>query len=28
MLANGCYLAMRRFSTPAGGELRCTIICE
>jgi len=28
MLANGCYLAMRKFSTAAGTELRCTIICE
>jgi hypothetical protein len=28
MLANGCYLAMRKFSTPAGTELRCAMICE
>jgi hypothetical protein len=28
-LRNGCYLAMRKFSTPNGGaELRCTMICE
>jgi hypothetical protein len=28
LLSNGCYLAKRRFSTPRGMELRCTIICE
>jgi hypothetical protein len=28
MLANGCYLAMRKFSTPAGIALHCTMICE
>jgi hypothetical protein len=28
-LRNGCYLAMRKYSTPDGGaELRCTMICE
>src|SRR5262249_32861007 len=27
-LTNGCYLAKRRFSTPRGMELRCTMICE
>jgi hypothetical protein len=29
LLRNGCYLAMRKYSTPNGGaELRCTMICE
>jgi hypothetical protein len=28
LLANGCYLAKRKFSTPRGPELRCTIVCE
>jgi hypothetical protein len=28
MLANGCYLAMRKFSTPAGSELRCAMVCD
>jgi hypothetical protein len=28
ILRNGCYLAMHKFSTPNGAELRCTMICE
>jgi hypothetical protein len=28
ILRNGCYLAMRKYSTASGSELRCTMICE
>jgi hypothetical protein len=28
MLPNGCYLAKRKFSTPQGSELRCTVVCD
>jgi hypothetical protein len=28
ILRNGCYLAMRKYSTAEGPELRCTMICE
>jgi hypothetical protein len=28
ILANGCYFAKRKVSTPQGTELRCTVLCE
>jgi hypothetical protein len=28
LLANGCYLAKRKVSTPQGPELRCTKVCD
>jgi hypothetical protein len=28
LLANGCYLTKRKFSTAQGPELRCTVVCE
>jgi hypothetical protein len=28
LLRNGCYLAMRKYSTPNGVDLRCSMICE